>query len=436
MKKLLTVLLAMALVLSMAACSNPQQPVGGSPPDSQERQVTLKLGIPEGASLTPQEIVDNFKRDNPNITLVTDETPWADFKTKLQTQIAGGNPPDVFFTDGGLTATLGAKGAAMDLSDFIQDELDDSQYSSMLYAAKDAEGHIWGVPHGVNPIAIAYNKAMFDEAQIPYPTEDWTFDQLFEIAEKLTRDTDGDGQTDIYGLLTDVRITQGWLPFITAAGGAPLDSTMTKANFDDPKTIEGLNKWYSAIHELGITPPRAWLESFGGYWQAFVAGKAAMFIMQASNATNIKQAASDLDYDVAMMPTGWDGQKHVCYVANHWVVFSRATDDAKTAALKWVKHYLGEESQSIYAQTCPAGYPIQNKALEIVASAELSPKNKSAFINGMDQHGVSLFENPTWNEWVTETNKIMLDLYDGKIDPETAAKQTQEKVQSILDSAQ
>ena len=90
MKKLLTVLLAMALVLSMAACSNPQQPVGGSPPDSQERQVTLKLGIPEGASLTPQEIVDNFKRDNPNITLVTARRPGRTLKrsSRLKSRVA------------------------------------------------------------------------------------------------------------------------------------------------------------------------------------------------------------------------------------------------------------------------------------------------------------------------------------------------------------
>jgi len=44
-----------------------------------------------------------------------------------------------------------------------------------------------------------YNKKLFDQAGISYPSGDWTWEDFLAIAQKLTRDLDGDGATDQFG---------------------------------------------------------------------------------------------------------------------------------------------------------------------------------------------------------------------------------------------
>lgn len=60
------------------------------------------------------------------------------------------------------------------------------------------EGHLTGLPLADYPTQILYNKAIFDKFGVPYPPKDrWTWDQMFELANKLTR---VDGEIQYYGL--------------------------------------------------------------------------------------------------------------------------------------------------------------------------------------------------------------------------------------------
>ena len=54
-----------------------------------------------------------------------------------------------------------------------------------LYQKDD--GKQLGIPKDLDSAAVWYNKDMFDEAGIPYPTADWTWDDFREIAKKLTK---------------------------------------------------------------------------------------------------------------------------------------------------------------------------------------------------------------------------------------------------------
>ena len=442
MKRCIGIFLASILVLTAAACSKsapapettPSTVPAASTAGSPAKPVTLKLGVPNGNSLTPLVLVDNFKAKFPNITVVTDKTPWSDFKTKLKTQIAASNPPDVFIMDSGYNATLGAMGAALDLSGLIGKDLNAEDFTASLFAAKAPDGKVYGIPQAINVLGVAYNKKLFDEAQIPYPKEDWTWQDMMDIAEKLTKDTDNDGQPDVYGLLVSQSITNGWLPFVLSTGGSPLDETKTKSMFGDPKTAEGLAKYEAAVYDLKVVPPQAWVTANVGHNQAFYGGKAGMLFMLASSAADINKNAPDLDWDVQMMPVGWDGNRHVIYVPNNWIIFSKSGADVQAAAWEWIKFYLSEESQNLYAQTCPGGYPIRKSALDIVAKTDTKPANKNAFITGVDKYGITLFENSTYEQWKPEVDKVIKDLYLGNIKSADAAKQIDKTVQDILDS--
>lgn len=432
MKKFLAALLATALLLSLAACTQAPAPSGttttGDPKTTgAPKATTLKLGLPDGYKLTDKKIVENFQAKYPMYKLEVDETPWGDFKTKLQTQIAANNAPDVFFTDSGYAATIDGNGAAYDLTDLITRDIKADDFTPMLTAIKNAKGRVYGIPHAVNVAGLLYNKTLFDAAGVAYPSDKWTFQDMLDAAVKLTT-------KDTYGLLfaTDSPGI-GWLLFTEATGGAPLNAARDKANFTDPKTVEGFQKFYDCVNTLKCTPPKAWIDSFGGTPQAFAQGKAAMTIAQASHTKIINNANADLNYDAMLIPNGFTtGKRTTCVVPNPWIIFSRASDDAKAAAWNWLQFYFNDESQAIYAAECPGGYPIRKSALDIVSKTTFKPLNKAAFIDGLSS-AVTLYENATWQNWMTEDRKIILDLYQNNISVKDATEKMQKLTQDVLD---
>ncbi len=135
------------------------------------------LGLPGGDGGTNWKIVENFKAANADKYEVTEDTSaWGDFAQKIKLQFVSKNDVmPVFYTDSMQAMTFGAQGAVLDLKDWVDSEFDKELYNKSLYAISDAEDHLWGVPHDLNSIAIYYNKEIFDEKGIAYPTEDWTW---------------------------------------------------------------------------------------------------------------------------------------------------------------------------------------------------------------------------------------------------------------------
>lgn len=144
---------------------------------------------------------------------------------------------------------------AENLEPYIKRDLKTEDYVSALTSAK-LDNKIYGIPHGINPGALAFNKQIFKENNIPFPTDDWTYNDMIETAKKLTKDTNGDGKPDIYGFQAGSNITLGWLPWMRAYGGSALDSTLTKSNFTDSKSIQGLTAWADTINKLKVSPTR------------------------------------------------------------------------------------------------------------------------------------------------------------------------------------
>jgi len=420
MKKFLSLIIACILILS--GCSNKATKESG----------TLKLGLPSGGTITPVEILDSFKAKHPNITVEVDETPWNEFKKKLKMQIATRTPPNVFLMDSGYVFALGGMGAAVDLSGKVKKDLNEEDYSKTLFAGKDPEGHLWGIPHGINSVAVYYNKALFDKAGLEYPKADWTFEEMLEMGKKLTKDTNGDGVIDEYGLQYGTSITDGWLPFVSAMGGSPLDENRKKSNFKDEKTIEGIKK-YVLPQQMGISPSSEWIASNGNSLSAFYMGKLGMYMAQASaSKTFNKNAPAGFNYDVQMLPIGWDGNRHCIYVPNLWCVFSGTTEFEKEASWQWIKHFLNEESQLAVANTLFAGYPIKKSALDYLSKLKTVPENSKAFYEGIEEHGVTIFENKTFEEWRPQVDKLTAQMRRGEISFDAGIEQIDKAVSEVL----
>ena len=117
-------------------------------------QISLKIGLPSGFDVTPKEIVNLFMQRNPDIKVVIDDAPWGDYGKRVQLQILSNDCPDIWFLESGVIMSYGALGVAENLKSFVLDKEQSGHYL-MLEDTKDAEGNVWGIPHALQPTALA-----------------------------------------------------------------------------------------------------------------------------------------------------------------------------------------------------------------------------------------------------------------------------------------
>ncbi|MGG1517052.1 sugar ABC transporter substrate-binding protein [Paenibacillus oryzisoli] len=439
MKRFKLVSTIVLIAFSAAACSsktatdapssnpsNPSSPTAATAAPAKE--VTLRIGLPGSYDITSKKIIDGFQAKYPNIKLQIEEAPWADFTTKIVTNIAGNNAPDIWLQENAVIIGYGMRGVAENLEPYIKRDLKTEDYIESLLSAKTPDGKIYGIPHGVNPNALVYNKKIFQQNNVPFPTDNWTYQDMLDAAKKLTKDTDGDGKIDVYGFQTASSIAQGWFPWIKSTGGSALDAGLTKATFTDPKTIEGLTRWADTIQKDKISPSRE-MQTNQNYFQN---EKTAMTFLQYSGQVNLNKNKPDLDWDVVKVPIGFDGKRFVPTVVNQWLIYSKAKPEAKEAAWTFLKYYLSDEAQTFLSES-GASLPVKKTVLAALEKSTSKPANKQAFTKGVEEAGGTLDENPSWNQWRAAATPILNDILDGKKSPADGAKEIQQKVQSVLD---
>ncbi|MBZ7926424.1 extracellular solute-binding protein [Ensifer adhaerens] len=127
--------------------------------------------------------LDAFAKKHPDITLDVVAAEQSAYKTKLNTAMASGNPPDVFYTLPGGFLNAFVKGGQMYALD--QELAKDGWRESFLEGAiaqTSKDGHTYAVPVDVDSVVFWYDKALFAEKGWTVPK---TYDELMALAEKI-----------------------------------------------------------------------------------------------------------------------------------------------------------------------------------------------------------------------------------------------------------
>lgn len=127
--------------------------------------------------------LDEFAKAHPDIKLDVVAAEQSAYKTKLNTAMASGNPPDVFYTlpGGFLNAFVnGGQMYALD-ADLAKDGWGASFLESAL-AQTSKDGHAYAVPVDVDSVVFWYDKALFAEKGWAVPS---SYDELLALAEKI-----------------------------------------------------------------------------------------------------------------------------------------------------------------------------------------------------------------------------------------------------------
>jgi len=320
---------------------------GSGSSSSSDKKVTLRLGTWEGGSglELQQKIAQNYMAEHPNVTIEIEAVP-DQYGTKILTQIASGDAPDIFQIGDGDVRMFMEKGALLDLTPFIEGsngiDLND-YYTSVLDVGK-VDGKYYTMPKDYSNVAVYYNKKLFDEANVPYPQPGWTWDDFRETALKLTK-REGDRITQ-WGANLPGSWLRAMLPLINSYGGSVIspDGEKFVGYMNSEETLKALQFYRDMYFKDKIAPSAIDSQSYQGV-DLFQAGIVAMHITGRWPVVNYKEDPN-LDFGVVQMPVGPAGPANtLCYAG--FGIYSQTKHPEE--AWDYLKYLTGEPGQTILA---------------------------------------------------------------------------------------
>ncbi|NEA31399.1 sugar ABC transporter substrate-binding protein [Streptomyces sp. SID13031] len=310
--------LTAALALTLTACGQGSATKEAAAPEGKSVVRYMNFSSNDGHEKDLTAIVNAFQTANPNITVLVETVPYADYFTKLQTSVAGGTAADAFELNYENFVTYAKNGSLAELKN-----VDTAAYKKSLVDAFNDGGKQFGVPESFSNVVLFYNKALFKKAGVAEPTDAWTWKDEQAAAVKLT-----DKGAKVWGDYQPVSYNE-FYKVLAQNGGEFLNADRTEATFNSPQGVEAAK---FLIDKVGKTMPTeadgAGTPDFDS--KLFKSGKLAMWhtgIWMFS-----AMAAAPFDWDVVVEP---GNTKKASAMFVNGLVVSAASKNAE-AAQKWV----------------------------------------------------------------------------------------------------
>jgi multiple sugar transport system substrate-binding protein len=216
-----------------------------------------------------KKIIAEFERRHPDIHVQLEATTEA--SQIFLTDMAAGTPPDVMYITTEYLSQLVDKNALIPMNAWIsRDTVDMNIFFPETVQYLTFHQKLYAYPIHYSTHALFYNKHLFDKAHIPYPDENWTWDDYKNAAHKLTSKNPQTGRVEIWGTLNpDYRL------IILSKGGKIFTDDATQCIIDSPVGEKAV-AWATSM--IGIDTPTASQIQDTNDMQMFANEKLAMFI--------------------------------------------------------------------------------------------------------------------------------------------------------------
>ncbi|MFI3215139.1 MAG: extracellular solute-binding protein [Eubacteriales bacterium] len=305
-KKLVSVLLATAMVFSLVACGGTQEESVATDSvatteesteeateevaTSSEEQIVIQVfsGQPDrttGQGMVEQMIFDNYMAENPNVVIEVEALDDENYKTKFKAYASGTNMPDLVnvwgqpgFLDEVIDAGL--------IAELNPDDYVDYNFVEGSLGGFSKDGKLYGLPRNTDVMGFFYNKAIFDECGVEIPT---TYDEYLAACKTIKENgyipvafdgADGWPMTiyvnDVYQKLTGVE-----------SYDKSLNSVLT-GDYSDPNWTKAMELTMDAV-DAGAFQAGYETTDYGTSLNLFTNGQSAMYYMgswEMSMATN------------------------------------------------------------------------------------------------------------------------------------------------------
>lgn len=340
-----------------------------------------------------QQLVAAFAAQYPDITVQLRHVPGqSEYRQRLAADFSAGSPPDVMLLNYRRFASFAALGGLEPLEDYFKQStvLKAADFFTPTLEFFHYEGQLWCVPQNVSSLVVYYNRDLFDAAGVPYPTEQWTREDFLARAQALTKDLDGDGVIDQYGVGLSPSLFR-LAPFIWQNGGKLVDDPVnpTRLALDTPAALSAF-QWFVDLQVREGVVPDAVAEVTESSEQRFLNGRLAMYFNSRRGVPTYRTITA-FEWDVAPIPLGYaplgttsaDSSEFFPAGILHSDGYCMAASTAnKAAAWTFIEFANSVAGQTLMAQTgrtVPSLVAVAES--EAFLTPDLPPANSRVFID-------------------------------------------------------
>ena len=414
MKKFLSVILALTMLLSLAVFS------------AHAEDITLDVIICEygnntrdwflGSGMNGSNFVALFEEANPGIKLNLQVISWSDVHKEVSTRISNGNPPDILNID--TFSEFYADGLLLPVTDYCPEDLYQDFFPAFM-AESEIDGTVWAVPDLASARALYYNKKIFDEVGIAVPT---TWAELKDACQAIKDFYNG----DVYGIGLDLTEDEGQVTFAYFAWGNNGGFVDADGNWalNSDANVEAVQCIMDLINE-GYANPSPSTQTRYELQDLFGAGKLAMVFAPNQLPQYLAEKGFDVEYVTADIPHNEGATGSSVGVMDRVMAFKddSATDQAarNEAIGKFLKffydpaNYVGWVSMETFL-------PAVNSAVGALVEAD------PTFQAWLDILGGAKFYPASKSEWADVRNGVVVDVEQRAL--------TGEDVKALLDALQ
>jgi multiple sugar transport system substrate-binding protein len=301
----------------------------GARPKSGPVQVLLWHGYTDYEGRAIKNAVATFNRTHPKIHVTAQFSAANDYSLqKLLTAIAGGKYPDISYLFGSWAANIAKSPKTLDLTRLVKQP---SFHYNDLWPAERAVGRVSGkvvaVPALIDNLALVYNKKLFRQAHITFPTAKWTWADMERAAKKLTNRSK---KQFGWAYINDGSEDTVWRfeALLWQAGGNILTPDGKHAAFNSAAGVRAL----TFLQRMAVKDRAVYLDSGNGnYANVFNSGRIGMLYTGPWDLASFP----NVNYGVQILP----GDKNHQTIAgpDNWVLFNNGAQRSAAAwtFMKW-----------------------------------------------------------------------------------------------------
>ncbi len=400
-----------------------------------------------------EEFVEEHKDEIKEV--VFEVTTQDEYNTKMIANMTAGDMPDVFYVGPAAVRSYVDNGYILPLDDYVDaatvEKIWGTTQTIYRYDGTNVgTGSLYALPKDLSCFAFAYNKDLFDEAGLAYPDPEkpYTYDEFIEVCKALTKDKDGDGETDQWGVANANQF--GMTPYLYSNGVKFLNDDMTKVNVANNEALKNALTFYTDLTLNGLTPSVDQDTALGGY-QRWLDGQIGFYACGTWDiAAFMDDSTFPYEWDLCGWPVGpdGDGRSHT-WMGSVGYCVSKTTENPDLCAELIAKLSTDEDGQkAVSGITTGSSIQLPNisdlaygEFLDAVKEGKLPfPENVRVlfgYFEGDDHYAAALQETDyTYNgEWFDPFWQGVQNIQRGNITVEDFLTQVEPDMQSALDNA-
>ena len=448
LKKIMAVILAASMMMSLAACSNSTDSaekapsndttvtkapdVGTNTSDAEEAHDPVSLRFSWWGGDARHEatlaVIDLFEKEYPWITIEAEYGAQDGYNDKLMTQFASGTAPDIIQLETGAAPEYYAQEQLLDLS---STSIDFSNFDPTFLEnnGQFGSGSQYAIPMGKAGTAIVVNKDLADKIGIDF-TKPYDWNQLIEWGKQVQA-----YDPSLYLISGNETYM---MPFILRAmarqmNGLPIindaDNTLNMTEEQFTQALEFIKQLY----ENNVEVPLSYMATYGVNNQDdpnWIAGKYVAYVGYTSSADVMQAANPNANYIAGNLPVFAD-RKSDGWVNDcpQYVGIYAKSKNPEEAALFLDFFFNNEEAMKTLGTV--RSVPPTEKAQKItLESGKLNPLTKMAVDVSMQYNGKSDSGKTT----SAEVSAILCTAYENvAFGEKTPAEEAKEIVSLIND---